>query len=315
MPTSKKRKKRNLSRPHGARSAVVAPADEFDTDAVITIRQLHRDKPSTVIPGPGNRAGFSDGENTFIPRAVLFDTRLQGPAVGIYGWLLTERPPFRLTWDEVTTLVLEAKRRDSNDEIHEGLAQLREHGYLVPCEGGWALDVPDDAEAHGYVPSEDDDPDEAEDWGIESAAPLADGSTMLIGGADLLPENVQRVHALLTARGWAIEDYGHPHLSYPADGSAYPDPSDGWVYRPSFGGVAINYVDEAGPVALDCQLRLGDYETGSPARLVVTEAGNLNGCDEHHAYEREFRLGDGDTVDLVEVAELLDELEPLAREL
>ncbi|WP_433715745.1 hypothetical protein ACQP2U_18245 [Nocardia sp. CA-084685] len=87
-----------------------------------------------------------------MPKAMIFDSRLGPHAMATYGRLLIERPPFRVTWEELTASVLDWDRHpeDTEEETLGGLAQLRTHGYLVPCEGGWTLDVPNDAEANAY---------------------------------------------------------------------------------------------------------------------------------------------------------------------
>ncbi|MBF6302995.1 hypothetical protein IU459_36640 [Nocardia amamiensis] len=152
MPVSKKRKKSKGSPPRRPDIAPNGDEDLFADDEVIEIRVGRQHAPSVVVPGPGNRAGFSDGESTFLPTAMIHDSRLCPAAVVTYGQLLIARPPFRVTWEELTAFVPEWDRHpdDSEEETLEGLAQLRTHGYLVPCEDGWTLDVPADAEANAY---------------------------------------------------------------------------------------------------------------------------------------------------------------------
>lgn len=155
MPISKKRKKRTKPKISSSRQPTTAPIEDGDGFAdgdLIEVRAGRPARPSVVVPGPGNRAGFSDGESTFMPKAMVFDSRLGTHATATYGRLLIERPPFRVTWEELTAAVLEWDRHpeDSEEETLKGLEQLHTYGYLVPCESGWTLDVPDDAEANAY---------------------------------------------------------------------------------------------------------------------------------------------------------------------
>src|SRR5690242_19705881 len=112
--------------------APIEDGDLFTDDDVIEVRVGRQGAPSVVVPGPGNRAGFSDGESTFMPTAMIHDSRLGPAAVVTYGQLLIARPPFRGTWEELTAFVLELPRHpeDLEEEILEGLNQLRTHGYL-----------------------------------------------------------------------------------------------------------------------------------------------------------------------------------------
>ncbi|WP_280453989.1 hypothetical protein [Nocardia brasiliensis] len=164
MPKSKGRsrkagKQSRRSRPPATPDQAVTELDEFelDEDAIIRVHAGRRPR-TTVTPGPGNRAGISDDEAgvSFIPRAMIFDTRLGTHATVVYGWLLMHHPPLLITWDELEALVLEQPRHpdDSAEETLVGLEQLRTHAYLVPCDGGWTLDVPPDAEDHAFKPSE-----------------------------------------------------------------------------------------------------------------------------------------------------------------
>lgn len=119
---------------------------------MIEIRHGRRAQSSNIVPGPGNRAGFNDGKSSYLPTAVVHDSRLGPSAAVIYWRLLAEGPPFDATWDELTTFVLGWDRRpdDTEEEMLKGLQQLRTHKYLLPSKDGWMLDVPDDAEAHAY---------------------------------------------------------------------------------------------------------------------------------------------------------------------
>src|SRR5689334_14840392 len=141
MPVSKKRKPRKTTPPKRRSPQREPPpvSGEFDDDDMIYVRSGRHTPSTVVVPGPGNRAGFTDGEYTWVPNAVIHDARLGPSAPVVYGRLLVERPPFQATWDELTASVLAFERHpdDSAEETVAGLEQLRTHGYLVPCESGW----------------------------------------------------------------------------------------------------------------------------------------------------------------------------------
>ncbi|MGV9639286.1 hypothetical protein ACWDO0_34430 [Nocardia rhamnosiphila] len=309
VPTSKKRKKRNASRPRGVRPTAATPPaghDAFDDDAEIIVRHAGDISPTTVVPGPGNRIGVHDAEAgvLHLPNAALWDRRLGPTASATYPLLLMAGPEFPGTWEDLVAEILEFPRHpdDSEDEQRAGLEELREHGYLVPYidgagASGWQLAVPDDAEDHAF------------DW-AKAAANAAD--TVLVGPGPT-DEHVDRVHALLTARGWSIENFGI-QLPPSPDRPDRPDPQNGWTYRPSYGGAVINHFDEVTPRRLDCCFRLADWkEPEDTSELQITAAGNWNGCAEHATVEHLFPFGDGDSIDLNEIEELLDELEAQAK--
>ncbi|WP_228799527.1 hypothetical protein [Nocardia cyriacigeorgica] len=307
MSKSKKRKKRTISRIRAGRPAAIATSptdhgDEIDDDSEIVIRRGD-DIVTTVVPGPGNRIGVHDAEAgvLHLPNAALFDTRLGTHASVTYARLLMAGPEFPGTWDDLVADILTFPRHPDDSEADQiaALEELRELGYLVPhTDGvGWILAVPDDAEDHAF------------DW--SKAEDTSEAGSILVGPGPT-DEHIDRLHALLTARGWSVEDFGNPEQP-PADGSDRPDTENGWTYRPSYGGLIINHFDEITPRRLDCCFHIGDWEDeGDSSGLEIVAAGNWGGCVEHALVEHWFPLGDGDRIDLGEVAELLDDLEAQA---
>lgn len=99
-----------------------------------------------MVPGPGQRTGFSDGESVLVPNTLVRDTRLDLTCYALYSLLLIEGPPFHLEYHDLVHRMVghEKDSPDSAEVIERAMDSLRNHGYLIPCEGGWMLDVPDD---------------------------------------------------------------------------------------------------------------------------------------------------------------------------
>ncbi|MCU1648164.1 MAG: hypothetical protein JWN03_8439 [Nocardia sp.] len=121
-------------------------------------------------------------------------------------------------------------------------------------------------------------------------------------------EDLHRLNEYLTARGWVIEDFGHPGSK---DGI---DPESGWRYSASYAGVAMNQIDDVTPGPLLCFFRL-ECGAGRDPELAVISAGNYGGCAAHIQAEWQFSPGEGNEVRLADLSTLLDKLEPTARSL
>ncbi len=156
VPTSKRRKKRpkptRAQTPRHDLMRLVQDDDRLGEDEPIIIRRGRPLPSSAVVPGPGNRAGFNADGTSFLPNAMIFDSRLDAHATVAYAQLLMAQPPLEITWEEPIAYLLELPRHseDSEQGVLDGAESLRRHGYLRPCESGWTLDVPDDAEEHSY---------------------------------------------------------------------------------------------------------------------------------------------------------------------
>ncbi|MFC9999664.1 hypothetical protein [Nocardia sp. NPDC127526] len=121
-------------------------------------------------------------------------------------------------------------------------------------------------------------------------------------------DHMRALHEFLTARGWAIEDYGYPEQT------PEPEPESGWRYQASYQGSAINHIPDITPAALHCWFSLAE-SGGDDTAFAVASAGNYGGCDDHIQREWRFPLNEGDELRLADLGELLDELEPQARDL
>lgn len=122
-------------------------------------------------------------------------------------------------------------------------------------------------------------------------------------GPSIEVDRLYGLHEFLTARGWAPGEFSDP------DENGYPvDPETSWEYHPSFHGIAFHWFNDLSPSPLQCRFSFsGDEASG----VEVEEAGNWKGCAEHAIIEHHVPDEPGFT----ELAALLDQLEPRARDL
>ncbi|MGX1779225.1 hypothetical protein ACWIGW_44460 [Nocardia brasiliensis] len=145
-----------------------------------------------------------------------------------------------------------------------------------------------------------------------------DHSWCSIADPDVIAEaQLHRLHDFLTARGWRVDSWhdSDPETGYPLDAEA------GWTYPASYGGVAMNDVDDVTPKPLSCDFFLdsNEYpdETASwSLGLRVSSAGNWGGCPQHGLDVHESAVPeDCADIGLEQLAALLDRLEPQAGDL
>ncbi|MFE3229823.1 hypothetical protein [Nocardia sp. NPDC059228] len=120
--------------------------------------------------------------------------------------------------------------------------------------------------------------------------------------------DLQTLHEFLTARGWSPSEYAT------LDENGCPDTESGWIYRPSFGGVEMNRVDDATPDKLACAFTTDDDQLD----FVIDSVGSGSApgrtiCEAHVVQKWRAPFDDGDELDLDELAEVLDRLESQAR--
>ncbi|MFE3280052.1 hypothetical protein [Nocardia sp. NPDC059239] len=123
---------------------------------------------------------------------------------------------------------------------------------------------------------------------------------------------VRDLHVFLLGRGWVTEDVADlDEDGWPLSGLV--NSPGWWCYPPSYGGAVMNRVDEVTPEQLSCHISTDD--DGTNAQVLVTSAGNLSGCELHIVCGYSFDLDDRDYtgLDLADLAESLDVLEPQAR--
>lgn len=115
-------------------------------------------------------------------------------------------------------------------------------------------------------------------------------------------ETARRVHEVLTARGWLLDERDRDQAGYPRDHRIQ------WSYPLSYGGEAVNPIEDVSPEVAACLFNLDAND--DIADIVLVEAGNVDGCPQHAKTAR--HIGRDSTEQLITE---LDRVETRARPL
>ena len=135
---------------------------------------------------------------------------------------------------------------------------------------------------------------------------------LVFDGPGIAAEHLHGLHDYLIGRGWVIT---RPDWYGTDDDGRPTDPETRWCYSASYGGVAMNDVEDWTPCSLVCGF---GFEGG--LSVDVSAAGNWHGCEAHpvaeHSLPFEERYDEVaeryNDLDFTELGTLLDRLEPAA---